>query len=207
MARKPAEQSVNRLDILLAAANVFRRKGYHGAKMSDIAAEVDLTAGSLYHHFPDGKQQILIEVLNEGLDQITAEVQAVVDDNTLMPDEKLRKVIYTNILGLTHNTSVAAALVFETRTILENPEARKAYLKRRDSFEQLYTQVIQEGIDAGIFRQVDVPIFTKTILGAHNWVGVWYREGGRLTGEQIADEMSNTFLAALSPIGIPAAKN
>lgn len=207
MARKPAEQSVNRLDILLAAANVFRRQGYHGAKMSDIAAEVALTAGSLYHHFPDGKQQILVEVLNEGLDQITAEVQAIIDDNTLMPDEKLRKVIYTNILGLTQNTSVAAALVFETRTIMENPEARKAYLERRDLFEQLYNQVIQEGIDAGLFRRVDVPILTKTILGAHNWVGVWYREGGRLTGQQIAEEMSNTFLAALNPIRIPETKH
>lgn len=202
MARKPAELSVNRPDILLAAANVFRRQGYHGAKMSDIAAEVDLTAGSLYHHFPEGKQQILGEVLNAGLDQITAEVQAIVEDNTLMPDEKLRKVIHANILGLTRNTSIAAALVFETRTIMENPEARKAYLQRRDSFEYLYNQVIQEGIDAGLFRSVDVPIFTKTILGAHNWVGVWYREGGRLTGEQIADDMSETFLAALSPVAV-----
>jgi AcrR family transcriptional regulator len=200
LARKPAEQAVNRLDILRAAANVFRRQGYHGAKMADIAAEVALTAGSLYHHFPQGKQQLLIEVLNEGLDEITAEIRAIVEDDTLLPDEKLKKIIYTHILSLTQNVSVAAALVFETRTILEEPDARDAYLKRRDTFEGLYRQVIQAGIDAGIFRPVDAPIFAKTILGAHNWVGVWYREGGRLSGEQIAEEMTRTFLTALRPL-------
>jgi AcrR family transcriptional regulator len=36
--------------------------------MSDIAAEVKLTAGSLYHYFPEGKQQILMAVLSEGLE-------------------------------------------------------------------------------------------------------------------------------------------
>jgi hypothetical protein len=57
--------------------------------------------------------------------------------------------------------------------------------------------VIQEGIDQGIFRPVDVAIFTKTLLGAHNWVSIWYKQGGRLSGLQIADMMAETFLRAL----------
>lgn len=199
MARKPAEQSVNRPEILEAAANVFRRRGYHGAKMSDIAAEVDLTAGSLYHHFPEGKQQILIEVLTEGLDRITAQVQTIVNDITLGPPEKLKELVYAHVVALTQHTSVAAALVFETRTLLEDPLARDSYLQRRDMFEHIYESVIREGIDMGVFRPVDVPIFVKTILGAHNWVGVWYREGGRLTGEAIAEQIAQTFLYALHP--------
>jgi hypothetical protein len=35
------------------------------------------------------------------------------------------------------------------------------------------------------------------MLGAHNWVGVWYREGGRLNGSEIADHMADTFLLSL----------
>lgn len=199
VARKPADQAVNRIDILSAAANVFRRKGYHGAKMADIAAEVKLTAGSLYHHFPDGKQQILMAVLTEGLEQITHEVKDIAEDNTLDVKEKLRGIIYKHVTGLTKHVSIAAALVFETRTLLNDQIAREAYLSRRDKFEEYYRSVIDEGIQSGVFRQVDVPIFTKTMLGAHNWVGVWYREGGRLDGDAIAEEMASTFLNALRP--------
>jgi TetR/AcrR family transcriptional regulator, cholesterol catabolism regulator len=197
LARKPADQAVNRIDILSAAANVFRRRGYHGAKMSDIAAEVKLTAGSLYHHFPEGKQQILMAVLSEGLEMITESVRAIADADSLTPPEKLRQIIYKHVTGLTEHVAIAAALVFETRTLLNEQSARDIYLSRRDNFEKYYRAVIEEGIRRGDFRQVDVPIFTKTMLGAQNWVGVWYRDGGRLTGEQIAEEIAQTFLCAL----------
>ncbi|MCI0714240.1 MAG: TetR/AcrR family transcriptional regulator [Chloroflexi bacterium] len=200
MARKPADQAVNRIDILSAAADVFRRKGYHGAKMADIAAEVKLTAGSLYHHFPDGKQQILMAVLNDGLEQITDNVREIVNDPALQPDEQLRRIVYEHILGLTEHVSIAAALVFETRTLLndlDNTDARQRYLDARDRFELYFRQVVESGIEKGMFHPVDVAIFTKTMLGAHNWVGVWYRDGGRLSGEEIAEEMAETFLRAL----------
>lgn len=197
MARKPAELAVHRPDILVAAANVFRRQGYHGAKMADIAAEVDLTAGSLYHHFPGGKQQILHEVLITGMDMVTSEVSAIMDDDTLPPAEKFKKAIYAHVTALTRNVSVAAALVFETRSILEDLTARESYLERRDRFEEMYRVVVEEGIAAGIFRPVDVPIFVKALLGAHNWIGVWYRADGRLLGEELADEIADIFLNAL----------
>jgi len=35
------------------------------------------------------------------------------------------------------------------------------------------------------------------MFGSLNWVSVWYREGGRLTGAQVAEEMAATLLAAL----------
>ncbi|MBZ0275449.1 MAG: TetR/AcrR family transcriptional regulator, partial [Anaerolineae bacterium] len=49
VARKPADQSVSREDIIVAAADVLRRSGYEATTMKDIAAEVNLTAASLYH--------------------------------------------------------------------------------------------------------------------------------------------------------------
>lgn len=199
MARKPAEQAVSREEILSAAADVFRAQGYHGAKMSDIAGEVDLTAGSLYHHFSGGKSQILREVMNNGLDRVTSDVRRIIEDTTLSPTDKLRKAINAHIIALTENTSVAAALVFETRNILMDEQGRNAYIERRDAFESLFRGVIDEGIRDGVFRNVDVALFTKALLGAHNWVGVWYRAGGRLSGEQIAHDMADIYLRALLP--------
>jgi TetR/AcrR family transcriptional regulator, lmrAB and yxaGH operons repressor len=41
-----------------AAANLFRRRGYFGTALQDILAAAGSPRGSLYFHFPDGKEQI-----------------------------------------------------------------------------------------------------------------------------------------------------
>jgi TetR/AcrR family transcriptional regulator, cholesterol catabolism regulator len=199
VARKPADQTVQREDILIAAANVFQERGYQGATMADIAAKVRLTAGSLYHHFPAGKRDLLLAVLNEGLDIVLKQVDEAIAAGQ-SPEETLRRMIEIHVLGVTQNQSVGAAMVFEIHTVLdlnEDAAGRDAFLDRRDEFERRYRQVIERGIRDGVFHEVDIPIFTKALLGADNWVSVWYKPGGRLSGKEIAARMADTFLAAL----------
>lgn len=211
MARKPADQSVSREDILLAAADVLQRNGYEATTMKDIAAEVNLTAASLYHHFRN-KDALLLAVLEAGLEQVLSQIEPVVQSD-LRADEKLRRMIHAHVVGLTQNTAVGAAMVFEIRSLMgaensqiKDQEAHAEFIQRRDTFfirrdqfEHLFRQVIREGMDNGLFRSVDTGIFTKTLLGAHNWVGVWYRPNGRLSGMEIADMMTDSFLRALKP--------
>jgi AcrR family transcriptional regulator len=197
MPRKPAEQTVHPDAIIRAAASVFQHKGYHGATMADIAAEVDLTAGSLYHHFPS-KEELFTAVLNTGLAQFTDAVRAVVESDG-SPTDRLRRVAQVHIQSVIGHENIAAAVIFESRALLDMPEVREPYVRQRDTLEALYRSVIEEGIAAGEFRAVDGAIFVKTLFGALNWVSVWYREGGRLSAAQIADEIAATFLAALRP--------
>jgi AcrR family transcriptional regulator len=195
MARKPAEQTVHPDAIISAAAMVFHRQGYHGATMADIAAEVDLTAGSLYHHFPS-KQDLLMAVLDRGLGLITDAVRVVVESDAA-PAEKLRRIAQAHIRAEIENANIAAAVIFEGRALLAVPGVRDRVVERRDTLEALYRRVVESGIAAGDFRAVDVGIFVKTLFGALNWVSLWYREGGRLTGDEVAAEIADTFLAAL----------
>jgi AcrR family transcriptional regulator len=210
VARKPADQSVNRQEILQAAAHVLQRNGYEATTMKDIAAEVNLTAASLYHHF-DNKDALLLAVLEAGIEQIVSVIEPIAHSNR-SSDDKLRRMISAHIVSLTENTAVGAAMVFEIKSLISdkypsdgdgNPditaviERREAFVARRDQFEDLFRFVVREGVEHGAFRAVDVPIFVKTLLGAHNWVGVWYRSEGRLSGQEIADMMADTFLRAL----------
>ncbi|HUO46863.1 MAG TPA: TetR/AcrR family transcriptional regulator [Acidimicrobiia bacterium] len=48
---------------LETAANLFRRQGYHGTPMSQILEESGAPRGSLYFHFPGGKEQIAAEAV------------------------------------------------------------------------------------------------------------------------------------------------
>ncbi|GAB4569103.1 MAG: TetR/AcrR family transcriptional regulator [Anaerolineae bacterium] len=196
MPRRPADQTVNRDDILHAAAQVFCERGYHGATMQDISAAVGLTAGSLYHHFKGGKEAILIAVLESGLDQVIGDLQAIAD-SALAPDEKLRRAIEAHVRSVTRNVAVAALMIFEMRTTLSLPEVPARYLARRDNFEALYRQIVEEGMQAGVFRPVDAGIFTRALLGASNWVSVWFRPEGRLSGDEIAAQIADIFLRSL----------
>jgi TetR/AcrR family transcriptional regulator, cholesterol catabolism regulator len=199
LARKPADQTVQREDILIAAAAVFQERGYHGATMADIARKVSLTAGSLYHHFPAGKSDLLLAVLNDGLDIALAQIADVMRAK-LPAEATLRQMIEAHVVGVTENTSVGNAMVFEIRTaldLIEDAAGRDAFLRRRDEFERSFRRVIEQGIENGEFRPVDVGIFTKALLGADNWVSVWYRPDGRLSGREIAERIADTFLAAL----------
>jgi TetR/AcrR family transcriptional regulator, cholesterol catabolism regulator len=205
LARKPADQSVNQEDILIAAADVLQRNGYEATTMKDIAAEVNLTAASLYHHFKN-KDALLLAVLEAGLELVISRLEPIVRSDKAY-DQQLREMIGIHVVSLTENTAVGAAMVFEIRSLMAVNGAgkedddyiarRNTFFARRDYFENLYRKVIQKGVNQGVFRAVDVPIFTKTLLGAHNWVSVWYKPNGRLSGQEIADMMADTFLQSL----------
>ncbi|MDZ4765737.1 MAG: TetR/AcrR family transcriptional regulator [Chloroflexota bacterium] len=213
MARKPADQSVNREAILHAAADAIRRSGYEAVTMKDIAAAVNLTAASLYHHFKN-KDALLLAVLEFGMEVIIARVEAIACAPT-PADERLRAMIREHIVGVAENTAVGAAMVFEIRALMnvrpphapaapaaaaayaEFAARRDAFFARRDHFESLFRAVVRDGIDARIFRAVDAPIFVKSLLGAQNWVGVWYKPEGRLSERAIADQIADIFLNSL----------
>lgn len=54
-----------RARILAAALRLFRKRGYHGAGLNDILELASAPKGSLYHHFPGGKEEIGVAVVAE----------------------------------------------------------------------------------------------------------------------------------------------
>ena len=67
---------MTREDILEAAAQVFRQKGFHGASMADIAGVVNLQKASLYHHV-SSKQEILLALLDRALELLFERISAI----------------------------------------------------------------------------------------------------------------------------------
>lgn len=63
-----------REDILLAAARVFKAKGFHAARTEDICAEVGLSAGTVFRHFRD-KRSMITAIAGRELEQHQREVQ------------------------------------------------------------------------------------------------------------------------------------
>ena len=58
--RQDGEKSRDR--ILDAAEMLFRQRGYHGVSLIDVAQAVQMRKPSLYHHFPEGKEELFLSV-------------------------------------------------------------------------------------------------------------------------------------------------
>ena len=184
---------MQRSDIIQAAAQIIREKGYHGTSMQDIADAVQLQKASIYHHVTN-KQDILFTILEQALDLLITDMQAVMDSDH-NPEEKLRSAMHAYIGRLTEDADLATVLLLEHRSLEDR--MRRRHNRRRDRYEILWRELIQEGIDAGIFRPVDVTVATFAILGVQNWMITWFRSSGRLSAADLADQFSDLFLRGL----------
>ena len=67
------------------------------------------------------------------------------------------------------------------------PEHYEVIVAKRDAYEQIIQDIIQSGCAAGIFVDEDVKILSYAILTQCNAGAIWYKPGGRLSVEAIAE--------------------
>ena len=174
---------MTRDDILDAAAQVFRQKGFHGASMSAIADAVNLQKASLYHHVTS-KQEILLELLDRALGMLTDHI-AVITAQDIPADQKLRQMIRAYLSALADNADLTAVLLFEHRSLDKKSHSR--HVPQRDAFEGLWRDVLNEGVSTKVFECKDTGMAVRALMGVMNWTLTWYRPEGDKSIEQIAD--------------------
>jgi AcrR family transcriptional regulator len=184
---------MTRDEILEAAAQVFRHKGFHGASMQDIAEAVHLQKASLYHHV-SSKQEILLALLDRALDLLFECLEPLTRSPAPAP-EKLRQMILTYLRTLTEEIDLAAVLLLEHRSL--EPELRNRHIPKRDRFEQLWREVLEQGKTEGVFVVADVPLTARAILGILNWTITWYRSDGAFSVQQIGEMYADLLLNGL----------
>ncbi|MEW5940326.1 MAG: TetR/AcrR family transcriptional regulator [Chloroflexota bacterium] len=185
---------MTRNDILDAAAQVFRKKGFHGASMSDIAEAVNLQKASLYHHVAS-KQEILLALLDRGIEMLAEQI-APLASQSAPAEVKLRQMIHAYLKLLAENADLASVLLFEHRSLDAKQHAR--HIPNRDRFEALWRDVVLEGMKAKKFSCANPALAVRAMLGTLNWTLTWYRANGELTIEQIADQIADLQFRGLS---------
>ncbi len=185
---------MTRNEILDAAAQIFSQKGYHGTSMQDIALSVNLQKASLYHHV-SSKQEILFELLNRGLDLLSERVEAAVNGPGL-PSERLHKAMCAYLSTLTEYQDLASVLLLEYRSL--EPRYLDLHIPRRDRFEQIWRDLIKEGVEDGTFTCEHPSLSARALLGILNWTVTWFRSDGPMSAEDIADQLSNLYLLGLT---------
>jgi TetR/AcrR family transcriptional repressor of lmrAB and yxaGH operons len=78
-AKTPNPHGSTRHRMLLAAADLLREKGAAAVTVDEVLSRSGAPRGSVYHHFPDGRSQLLVEALHHAGDSITAVIDQAAD--------------------------------------------------------------------------------------------------------------------------------
>ncbi|MFY8190326.1 MAG: TetR/AcrR family transcriptional regulator [Bacteroidia bacterium] len=186
-------KNISKTQIVLAAAKLFKQKGYAASSMRDIAAALNIEAASLYHHIKN-KEEILDIIC---FDMATKFLSAIAEVNDIYfnAEEKLRKAILHHVEIITEDIDKSAVFLREWRSLPES--ALADFLLLRNQYENEFTRIIENGIEEDLFDNVDKKFAVLSILSSVNWINEWYSADGNMNANEIAQKISDFVMGGL----------
>ncbi len=188
-----SKSAATRRKILDAAAKTFRKRGYAGTRLNDIADAAAIRAGSIYYYF-ESKAQLLDHVLDIGIrrvfDAVVREVEA------LPPGTSSRQILATAIeahltMLLRHGDYTSANI----RLFDQVPDdVHDRQVRLRGEYDDFWRKLLAAARAAGEIRaDADLTMVRMFLLGALNWSLEWYRPGAKSIAAMAEDITSLVF--------------
>lgn len=180
--------------------------GYSGMTMRQIAAHLKIKAASLYYHFPS-KQDILFDLmyntamaLMEGLLRIADPDKAAGAQD---PREQLNAAIRWHVLYHTQKREEAFVSHSELRSL--TPENLEAVLRVRRDYDTVFTHILQRCQDEGVIPKRDLTVVRNGILTMCTATAGWFNPEGKLSADEVADQIIEFIWGGLLACGSEAA--
>lgn len=182
-----------RAQIFQAARTLFREKGYHATTIRDIAELSGVLSGSLYAHIRT-KEDLLFEITNDVANHFVRNMEAITSspDN---PTVKFRRALAAHIEVVAEHMDAATIFSHEWRALVG--ERRQVIQAKRDRYEQLWADILDEGVATGAFYGGDTRFSRVMALSVANWVYQWYNPHGPLSAREVSDRMADVLLRGL----------
>lgn len=196
---EPTGPDSRRTELLRIAADLFASQGFRRTTVRDIADAAGILSGSLYHHF-DSKESMVDELLRSFQGELFGrydEILASGDD----PRTKLELAVRVSFEAIDQHRAEVA--IFQNEADQLGRSERFAYLAERNAqSREVWMTLLREGLAAGAWRaDLDVDLVYRFIRDTV-WVAVrWYRPGGELTHEQVADQYLTILLDGIAQKG------
>lgn len=180
-------------EVIAEAQKVLKDKGFAATSVRDIAKALDMEPASLYSHF-SSKEDILKITCFDMAQKFELAVKEV-NDIYFNAEEKLRMAIKFHVQILTENLDSAIIFIRDWRNL--TGESLEQFIAKRNIYEEGMREIVQTGIDEGMFNETDKKFAALTILSSVNWIVEWYQPNGKLTPEEIAEKLSGFILSGL----------
>jgi AcrR family transcriptional regulator len=189
-------------EILRAAAEVFMEFGYAATSIDAVAERLGATKGRVYHHYPS-KADLFFEVQIAAMTRLNEEVEPLAR-MAGTPVERLFAMALRHTQVLLNELPMQKVAVqgLERYLLGKSPTVKRlrSVVKMRDDYENMFAEVIDEGIRQGLFVDLPTKLATKPFFGALNWATIWYTQR-RFQNAQGVDDIAQT-LAAFAMRGL-----
>ena len=184
-----------RVELVRAAARLFRKKGFDATSTRDIATAVGMRSGSPFYHFKS-KGALLYAVMEEGMrsahERQLAALQTATGNKGRRPRELLALLI-RNHLGvlLGPDSDFIPVMLYEARSL--TPRQRTSLAKLQGEYEADWAPVLKALHASGALK-ADVKLARLLIFGALNWSAQWFSRRGAASLDDITDAAMALFI-------------
>jgi TetR/AcrR family transcriptional regulator, cholesterol catabolism regulator len=172
--------------ITLAAARLFREKGFPSTGMRDLAGDVGVEAASLYNHIRS-KSELLQEICFRVANDFTAQLQLLEADDSMNCIEKLEAIVRFHISMWINRLDEVMVTNNESK-YLEEPY-HSTFLNERRVYVRRLEQIIEEGIRKGQIRKVQPYAVVLTLLSSVRGIEYWHRTKKNISAAELEESM------------------
>jgi TetR/AcrR family fatty acid metabolism transcriptional regulator len=144
---RSVNQEQRRAELLGAAVRVFARKGFHGARVGDVASEAGVAHGLVYHYF-SSKDELLETIFRETWSALLAAMREV-EESDDGAREQLRKVGAIVLRTWTRDPDLVRVLVNE---VTRGPQLQQEIAEIRQAFQAI-ERIVAAGQRRGELRE------------------------------------------------------
>ena len=191
-------ETASKEPILAAAVELFRNHGFTGTSMQDIATAANLSRPALYYHFKN-KEEILRNLVEAVTVKTQRETARIASTATSDHAGTLRAVVFAHAVSLLEHPQHFAVLQRDERHLPERVQAMQEKAKR-ELFDT-FTRLIRAGTSKGAFRECDPVVTAFCIFGMCSWTVQWFKLGGKLSAEKVAEVIADNAVAMVRRVG------
>jgi AcrR family transcriptional regulator len=162
--------------------------------MRDIAQVMGIKAASLYNHI-QSKQQILSDIIIQIGEEFTEGMSKIVTTKNTTSIQKLEQIIKLHVQVTMDNPSKMATM---NNDWMHLEEKLDYYLQLRRNYEQSFRQILQEGIDKGELKAVNLEIILFSILSTLRSLYLWIPKKEEIIKENLIGKLSQVLLTGVT---------
>ncbi len=193
----PERKTDKRSVITEAAVDVFAEKGFHQARVSDIARRAGVADGTIYLYFKN-KEDLLLSIFEEKM-ELLLEQLGVALEGVNDPIERVRKFAEFHFRQVRDNRAVAEVLQVELR--LSNKFLRDYRPEKLWAYLNVFGQIVRDGQAAGIFRpDIDSFISMWSFFGAMDELAMQWvlsKKQDRFPIDEAARQVAEIFIRGM----------
>jgi TetR/AcrR family transcriptional regulator, cholesterol catabolism regulator len=180
--------------VLKTATNLFYQKGYADTSIRDIGAKAGISNSIVYHYFKN-KEELLFEIVRASSENLLATLREVERQHS-DPVECLQEMLKAHTVRFSFGQKKEARLIATERYWLRG-KRREAIDRDQRGVYDLYKQKLKEISDGGLLNEIDVTVLNFSILAVANGFYDWYKEGGRLSEQEVVENILKFVLNAV----------